>query len=137
MASLESAKNRPDLGRIKAGSEHGPEQNRNSGAQSGQTRRDFGSSRGDTHLGQFPQPGNFERFYKAGEHGAPLDIKNARYVLFRIPPAAQSGGGRQISDRQRTYLGHGAVRRTCRSKMNASRPSPTNVNSFLRATVTC
>jgi hypothetical protein len=103
MASLESAKNRPDLGRIKAGSDHGQQENRNPGAQSGQ-RRDFGSSHGDTHLGQFPQPGNFERFYKAGEHGPPLDIKNARYVLFRIPPAAQSGGGKgkSVIDNQRT-----------------------------------
>jgi hypothetical protein len=104
MASLESAKNRPDLGRIKTGSDHGREENRNPGAQAAQTRRDFGSSRGDTHLGQFPQPGNFERFYKAGEHGPPLDIRNARYVLFRIPPAAQSGGGKgkSVIDNERT-----------------------------------
>ena len=85
-----------------------------------------------------PSPGNFERFYKAGEHGAPLDIKNARYVLFRIPPAAQSGGsrGKSVVDNERTSA-DGAVSRTCRSRMNASRPSPTNVNSFRRATVTC
>jgi len=103
LASLESAKNRPDLGRIKMNRQNGQEQSRSPSAQSGQTRKDFGSSRGDTHLGQFPQPANFERFYKAGEHGPPLDIKNARYVLFRIPPAAQSGGrGKSVIDNQRT-----------------------------------
>jgi hypothetical protein len=53
-------------------------------------------------LGQFPEPGNFERFYKAGEHGPPLDIKNARYVLFRIPPAIQrGGGGKSVLDNER------------------------------------
>lgn len=103
LASLESATNRPDLGRIKASREHGQEESRSPSPQSGQTRRDFGSSRGDTHLGQFPQPGNFERFYAAGEHGPPLDIKNARYVLFRIPPAMQSGGkGKSVIDNDRT-----------------------------------
>jgi hypothetical protein len=70
--------------------------------QSGQPHKDFGSSKGDTHLGEFPKPGNFERFYKAGEHGPPLDIKNARYVLFRIPPAALAGGGgKSVTDNER------------------------------------
>jgi hypothetical protein len=83
-----------DLSQIKSNREHGQEPNSNRSAQSGQPRRkDFGSSKGDTHLGQFPEPGNFERFYKAGEHGLPMDVKNARYVLFRIPPAVQRGGG--------------------------------------------
>jgi hypothetical protein len=80
-----------------------PNQEPNPGReQSGQPRRDFGSSKGDTHLGEFPKPGNFERFYKAGEHGPTLDVKNARYVLFRIPPAAlTAGGGKSVIDNER------------------------------------
>ncbi len=32
-----------------------------------------------------------------------MDIKNARYVLFRIPPAVQSGGrGKSVIDNERT-----------------------------------
>jgi hypothetical protein len=92
-----------DLSQIKSSREHGQEPNSNRSAQSGQPKhRDFGSSKGDTHLGQFPEPGNFERFYKAGEHGPPMDVKNARYVLFRIPPAVQrGGGGKAVTDNER------------------------------------
>lgn len=92
-----------DLGQIKSNRQHGQEPNSSRMAQSGQpNRKDFGSSKGDTHLGQFPEPGNFERFYKAGEHGLPLDVKNARYVLFRIPPAVQrGGGGKSVLDNER------------------------------------
>jgi hypothetical protein len=90
-----------NLNQIKSGQQH--KQDSNSAREpSGQPRKDFGSSQGDTHLGQFPKPGNYERFYKAGEHGPPLDIKNARYVLFRIPPAAlTAGGGKSVIDNQR------------------------------------
>ncbi len=57
---------------------------------------------GDTHLGQFPAPVRFERFYKAGEHGPPIEIKDARYVLFRIPPATTaSGAGKTVLDKER------------------------------------
>lgn len=93
-----------DLSQIKTNREHGQEPNSSRSAQSGQPKRkDFGSSKGDTHLGQFPEPGNFERFYKAGEHGPPIDVKNARYVLFRIPPAVQrGGGGKAVTDNERT-----------------------------------
>lgn len=51
-----------------------------------------GTPRGDTHLGEFPAPRRVQRFYKPGEKGPKLVIKNARYLVFRIPPAAQSGG---------------------------------------------
>jgi hypothetical protein len=58
-----------------------------------------GIEKGDTHLGEFPTPGKFDRFYKAGEHGPPIDLKDARYVLFRIPPAASNdAGGKTVID---------------------------------------
>ncbi len=102
LAKLESAANSSNLNQFKSNQKHGQEQGNSRREGAGQPRRDFGSSQGDTHLGQFPQPGNFERFYKAGEHGAPLDVKNARYVLFRIPPALISaGGGKSVVDNDR------------------------------------
>jgi hypothetical protein len=101
LASLDKPGNSPNLNQSKPDNEHNQEQN-NSQRQSGQQHKDFGSSRGDTHLGQFPQPENFEKFYKAGEHGIPMDVKNARYVLFRVPPALISaGGGKTVIDTER------------------------------------
>jgi uncharacterized membrane protein YgcG len=50
-------------------------------------------TQGDTHLGDFPKPANYERYYKLGEQGPPVDIKNARYVTFRIPAAVVNKGG--------------------------------------------
>jgi hypothetical protein len=38
-----------------------------------------------------PKPGNFERFYAAGE-GPPIQIHDARYVTFRIPATVESNG---------------------------------------------
>lgn len=103
LTKLGSAANSSNLNQFKSGQQHGQEQSNSQRAEAGQPRRDFGSSKGDTHLGQFPQPGNFERFYKAGEHGAPLDVRNARFVLFRIPPALISaGGGKSVIDNDRT-----------------------------------
>jgi hypothetical protein len=97
--NIENAKNPANLNKLKPGQER--QEQRLSQSTQG-NRKDFGSPRGDTHLGQFPEAGNFERFYKAGEHGPPLDIKNARYVLFRIPPATISGGGgKSVIDNQR------------------------------------
>jgi hypothetical protein len=61
------------------------------GAQSGQ-KDDKGTS-GDTHLGDFPKAANYERFYKLGEKGPPIDIRDARYVVFRMPAAVVSPGG--------------------------------------------
>lgn len=102
MAKLEGTGNLPNPNQPKAGQQNNQEQGNIQREQPGQPRKNYGSSQGDTHLGQFPQPGNFERFYKAGEHGTPLDIKNARYVLFRIPPALISaGGGKSVIDKDR------------------------------------
>jgi hypothetical protein len=56
-------------------------------------RKDDTGSRGDTHLGDFPKAVSYERFYKLGDKGPPLDLKDARYVTFRLPPAAVAGNG--------------------------------------------
>ena len=108
MAMLESTNNRnlkqlKSPGQIRPSRDHDQKPNQGQTASSGQPqRKDFGSTQGDTHLGQFPEARKFERFYKAGEHGPPMDIKNARYVLFRIPPAALSGGGgKTVTDNER------------------------------------
>ncbi len=50
-------------------------------------------AKGDTHLGEFPAPEAFERFYKLGEKGPPLELKDARYVVFRLPSEVSGGGG--------------------------------------------
>jgi hypothetical protein len=50
-------------------------------------------SQGDTHLGDFPKAANYDRYYKLGEKGPVLDIRDARYVTFRIPPATVAKGG--------------------------------------------
>ncbi|HEY2107865.1 MAG TPA: hypothetical protein VGH29_18855 [Candidatus Binataceae bacterium] len=103
LTRLASTTNSSNLNQFKSNQQPGKEQSNSQRQGAGQQRRDFGSSQGDTHLGQFPQPGNFERFYKAGEHGPPLDVKNARFVLFRIPPALISaGGGKSVIDNDRT-----------------------------------
>lgn len=61
-----------------------------------------GADSGDTHLGQFPAPTRYERFYKLGEKGPALEVRNAKYVLFRIPPAPSSGNsGKTVLDKQR------------------------------------
>jgi hypothetical protein len=68
-----------------------------SGTPSG--RRDDKGSMGDTHLGEIPKAGNYERFYKQGE-GPRIDIHDARYVTFRLPSAAadNSSAGRTVAD---------------------------------------
>ncbi len=65
-------------------------------------KRDAGSL-GDTHLGEFPKAGHFERFYKAGE-GPPLIIRDARYVTFRLPSSSSAKGanGRLVAGGART-----------------------------------
>jgi len=50
---------------------------------------------GDTHLGEFPVPENFQRFYKPGQ-GPPVEIRDARYVLFRLPTEVVSASGGKI-----------------------------------------
>lgn len=59
-------------------------------------------AQGDTHLGQFPAPEKFQRFYKLGEHGPALAIKDARYVVFRLPSEISAGaGGKTVPDTSR------------------------------------
>ena len=63
---------------------------------------DRGSNLGDTHLGEMPSPANVQRYLKPGEKGAALDIKDARYVMFRIPGATpSSGSGKTVLDTER------------------------------------
>ncbi len=64
--------------------------------------KDMGSNLGDTHLGEMPTLTNAQRFLKPGEKGSPLDIKDARYVMFRLPGAPTSGnGGKTVLDTDR------------------------------------
>jgi hypothetical protein len=56
---------------------------------------------GDTHLGEFPVAENFPRFYKPGE-GPAIEIRDARYVLFRLPTEVVSAsGGKLVPDTTR------------------------------------
>ena len=66
-------------------------------------RKDDKGTAGDTHLGEFPKAANYERFYKLGEKGEPIDIRDARYVVFRMPTAvaAAGGEGRTVADNSR------------------------------------
>ena len=64
--------------------------------------KDMGSNMGDTHLGEMPTSTNAQRFLKPGEKGSTVDIKDARYVMFRIPGAPASGdGGKNVLDTDR------------------------------------
>lgn len=64
--------------------------------------QDMGSNLGDTHLGEMPTSTNAQRFLKPGEKGSTVDIKDARYVMFRIPGAPVAGsGGRTVLDTDR------------------------------------
>jgi len=72
--------------------------------------RDMGSNLGDTHLGEMPTSTNAQRFLKPGEKGAALDIKDARYVMFRLPGAPTSGnGGKTVLDTDRPTATTGYV----------------------------
>jgi hypothetical protein len=63
---------------------------------------DRGSNLGDTHLGEMPMPLNAQRYLKPGEKGAAVDIRDARYVMFRIPGATVSAGtGKTVLDSER------------------------------------
>jgi len=68
-----------------------------SGTPSG--RRDDKGSMGDTHLGDMPKAGNYERYYKEGE-GPGVGIHDARYVTFRLPNAVvgNAGAGATVAD---------------------------------------
>jgi hypothetical protein len=65
----------------------GPKQNPNGPKPGGQQGTTPGGTQGDTHLGEFPAPVAYQHFYQPGEHGPPLAIHDARYVLFRLPEA--------------------------------------------------
>jgi hypothetical protein len=57
---------------------------------------------GDTHLGEFPKGGNYQRFYKLGERGATIDVRDARYVTFQLPTEIESAGtGAVVADNTR------------------------------------
>ena len=62
-------------------------------------RRDDKGSMGDTHLGEMPKAGNYERYYKEGE-GPGIGIHDARYVTFRLPSAVvgKEGAGQAVAD---------------------------------------
>jgi hypothetical protein len=55
-----------------------------------------GAGHGDTRLGETPASRAYARFYKPGEHGPALGIKDARYVTVSIPPAAEPAAGGKI-----------------------------------------
>jgi hypothetical protein len=62
----------------------------------------MGSNLGDTHLGEMPTSTNAQRFLKPGEKGSTVDMKDARYVMFRLPGAPSSGnGGKTVLDTDR------------------------------------
>jgi hypothetical protein len=65
----------------------------------GDHRHDQGSH-GDTHLGDMPKSVAYQHFYKLGEKGPPIEIRDARYVVFRVPTAvvAPGDGGRLVAD---------------------------------------
>jgi len=78
--------------------------NRNIPAAGGNNKdnTDRGSNLGDTHLGEMPLPANVQRYLKPGEKGEALDIKDARYVMFRLPGALpSSGSGKTVLDTER------------------------------------
>ncbi|HVA39548.1 MAG TPA: hypothetical protein VNF49_02705 [Candidatus Binataceae bacterium] len=62
------------------------------GAKSGKNEK---GGHGDTHLGEFPVAENFQRFYQPGQ-GPPIEIRDARYVLFRLPTEVVSASGGKI-----------------------------------------
>jgi uncharacterized membrane protein YgcG len=75
---------------------------RNTPAANPKNNQDMGSNQGDTHLGEMPSSTNAQRFLKPGEKGATVDIKDARYVVFRIPGATTSGSdGKTVLDTDR------------------------------------
>jgi len=80
-----------------------PDQNANREMPGGSASKGTkGGSMGDTHLGEFPTAANYQRYLKPGEKGPGLDIKDARYVTFRIPQTVvASGAGKLTPDAER------------------------------------
>jgi hypothetical protein len=63
------------------------------------TRGSSHGSMGDTHLGEFPKAGNYQRFYKLGERGPTINVRDARYVTFQLPTEiASTGTGVMVPD---------------------------------------
>jgi hypothetical protein len=83
----------PDTGKL-AQSEAPPSAGNPSG------HRDDKGSLGDTHLGDFPKAASYERYYKLGDKGPAIDLKNARYVTFRLPTSMVAGSaeGKAVRD---------------------------------------
>jgi hypothetical protein len=64
--------------------------------------KDRGSNLGDTHLGDMPAPANYQKYLKPGEKGSTVDIKDARYVMFRLPgTSGTADGGKTVLDGER------------------------------------
>jgi hypothetical protein len=104
----------------------GSETRNNLPAQSGGTpsgRRDDKGSMGDTHLGEMPKAGNYERFYKPGE-GPGLEIHDARYVTFRLPSAAvgNANGGRTVADAEHPVAAAGYTNAPLKAERLADTP---------------
>ncbi|MGH7837215.1 MAG: hypothetical protein ACREQC_05230, partial [Candidatus Binataceae bacterium] len=83
----------PDAGKL-AQSEAPPASNNPS------MHKDDKGTQGDTHLGDFPKAVAYERYYKLGDKGPAIDLKNARYVTFRLPTAVITTGaeGKVVRD---------------------------------------
>jgi hypothetical protein len=64
--------------------------------------RNAKGSTGDTHLGEFPKGGGYERYYKMGE-GPGIAVRDARYVTFQLPSemASSNSGGATVPDTSR------------------------------------
>jgi hypothetical protein len=78
-------------------------QNQKPAGNSQSERKEDKGSQGDTHLGEMPKAVAYERFYKLGEKGPPIDIRDARYVTFRLPSEviAKGGEGKTVADNAR------------------------------------
>ncbi len=96
--NMQGGQKKNGKGEIPKPAEQGERKSPSSSAR-GRSAKKSSTSVGDTHLGEFPAPVKYQRFYKPGEKGAALDIKDARYVTFRIPSATPSGGeGKTVID---------------------------------------
>lgn len=58
---------------------------------SGKSGKHSKGGTGNTHLGEFPAPAKFKRFTPG--KGPPIEIRDARFVLFRLPTDVISNGG--------------------------------------------
>jgi hypothetical protein len=86
-------------------------------------RRDDKGSMGDTHLGEIPKAGNYERFYKPGE-GPGLEIHDARYVTFRLPSTTvgNAGAGRTVADAEHPVAATGFTNAPLKQERLADTP---------------